>query len=164
MKDDYRVYIANLGKYNEGELVGAWFTFPISEDEVAEKIGLNEHYEEYAIHDYEFPVKISEFTSIGELNEMYSMIEEMEDYIIETLDELIFRYGDLETVYEHHDDIIFWAHGDMEDIAEEMVEMGYYGQVPYRLQYYIDYSAIARDLEINGTYIKISDGILEVPL
>lgn len=23
--DDMQVYIANLGKYNEGELVGAWF-------------------------------------------------------------------------------------------------------------------------------------------
>ena len=27
--DDMQVYIANLGKYNEGELVGAWFTFSI---------------------------------------------------------------------------------------------------------------------------------------
>ena len=28
MIDDMAVYIANLGKYNEGYLVGAWFTFP----------------------------------------------------------------------------------------------------------------------------------------
>ena len=28
--DDMQVYIANLGKYNEGELVGAWFTFPMT--------------------------------------------------------------------------------------------------------------------------------------
>lgn len=27
MIDDMAVYIANLGKYNEGYLVGAWFTF-----------------------------------------------------------------------------------------------------------------------------------------
>ena len=39
--DDMQVYIANLGKYNEGELVGAWFTFPIDFEEVKEKIGLN---------------------------------------------------------------------------------------------------------------------------
>ena len=51
--DDMQVYIANLGKYNEGELVGAWFTFPIDFEEVKEKIGLNDEYEEYAIHDYE---------------------------------------------------------------------------------------------------------------
>ena len=29
-----RVYIANLGKYNEGELVGDWFSFPIDEEEL----------------------------------------------------------------------------------------------------------------------------------
>ena len=42
MIDDMAVYIANLGKYNEGYLVGAWFTFPIDEEDVKEKIGLNE--------------------------------------------------------------------------------------------------------------------------
>ena len=38
MIDDMAVYIANLGKYNEGYLVGAWFTFPIDEEDVKEKI------------------------------------------------------------------------------------------------------------------------------
>ena len=57
MIDDMAVYIANLGKYNEGYLVGAWFTFPIDEEDVKEKIGLNEQYEEYAIHDTDnFPI------------------------------------------------------------------------------------------------------------
>ena len=56
--DDMQVYIANLGKYNEGELVGAWFTFPIDFEEVKEKIGLNDEYEEYAIHDYELPFTV----------------------------------------------------------------------------------------------------------
>ncbi len=70
MIDDMAVYIANLGKYNEGYLVGAWFTFPIDEEDVKEKIGLNEQYEEYAIHDTDnFPIAIGEYVSIEELNE-----------------------------------------------------------------------------------------------
>ena len=44
--EEMRVYIANLGKYNEGELVGAWFTPPVDYDEMAERIGLNGNYEE----------------------------------------------------------------------------------------------------------------------
>ena len=73
MIDDMAVYIANLGKYNEGYLVGAWFTFPIDEEDVKEKIGLNEQYEEYAIHDTDnFPIAIGEYVSIEELNEMYA--------------------------------------------------------------------------------------------
>ena len=27
--EEMRIYIVNLGKYNEGELVGAWFTPPV---------------------------------------------------------------------------------------------------------------------------------------
>ena len=90
MIDDMAVYIANLGKYNEGYLVGAWFTFPIDEEDVKEKIGLNERYEEYAIHETDnFPIEIGEYVSIEELNEMYEMIEELPDYIVECLDEFI---------------------------------------------------------------------------
>ena len=102
MIDDMAVYIANLGKYNEGYLVGAWFTFPIDEEDVKEKIGLNERYEEYAIHDTDnFPIAIGEYVSIDELNEMYEMIEELPDYIVECLDEFISHYGTLEEVVEH---------------------------------------------------------------
>ena len=99
MIDDMAVYIANLGKYNEGYLVGAWFTLPIDEEDVKEKIGLNEQYEEYAIHDTDnFPIAIGEYVSIEELNEMYEMIEELPDYIVECLDEFISHYGTLEEV------------------------------------------------------------------
>lgn len=50
--EEMRVYIVNLGKYNEGELVGYWFTLPINLDDLKERIGLNREYEEYAIHDW----------------------------------------------------------------------------------------------------------------
>ena len=57
--DDMAVYIANLGDYVEGDVKGAWFHFPLDEEEIAERIGLNERYEEYAIHDSEnFPCEL----------------------------------------------------------------------------------------------------------
>ena len=38
MIDDMAVlHCPNLGKYNEGYLVSAWFTFPIDEEDVKEK-------------------------------------------------------------------------------------------------------------------------------
>ena len=75
MIDDMQVYIANLGKYNEGELVGDWFSFPLDEEVIAERIGLNAEYEEYAIHDTDnFPMEISEYTSIEELNRIYEQL------------------------------------------------------------------------------------------
>lgn len=37
------------------------------------KFGLNDEYEEYVIHDYEMPVPVSEYTSIGELNRLRNL-------------------------------------------------------------------------------------------
>ena len=48
------------------------------------------------IHDTDnFPIAIGEYVSIEELNEMYEMIEELPDYIVECLDEFISHYGTL---------------------------------------------------------------------
>lgn len=47
-----KIYIANLGKYNEGELVGKWVELPCEDlDEVLKEIEVVDGtaYEEYAI-------------------------------------------------------------------------------------------------------------------
>ena len=144
-----RVYIANLGKYNEGELVGDWFSFPIDEEDVSERIGLNSYYEEYAVHDTDnFPIEIGEYISIQELNEMYDMICELPDYITDALDEFVSYYGSLEEVYEHKDEIYYYPDcGDMTDVAYYFIdELQVLGQIPLPLQNYIDYEAYGRDL------------------
>lgn len=84
-----QLYIANLGKYNEGTLQGEWFSFPIDMQEVAETIGLNAQYEEWAIHDYEFdfPLTISEYADIEKLNELVETIEN-NDSLVELFETL----------------------------------------------------------------------------
>ena len=135
MVDDMRVYIANLGKYNEGELVGDWFSFPIDEEDVAERIGLNSYYEEYAVHDTDnFPIEIGEYISIEELNEMYDMICELPDYITDALDEFVSYYGSLEEVYEHKDEIYYYPNcEDMTDVAiTSLTSCRYWDRYRYR--------------------------------
>ncbi len=166
MIDDMRVYIANLGKYNEGYLVGDWFSFPIDEDDVAERIGLNEYYEEYAVHDTDnFPIEIGEYISIEELNRIYDMVQELPDYITDALDEFVSHYGSLEEVLEHKDDIYYYPHcDDMTDVAYYYIdELQALGDIPASLQNYIDYEAFGRDLDMGGYFIQTSRGICEIP-
>ena len=147
-------------------LVGAWFTFPIDEEDVKEKIGLNEQYEEYAIHDTDnFPIAIGEYVSIEELNEMYEMIEELPDYIVECLDEFISHYGTLEEVVEHKDDIYYYPDCEtMTDVAYYYIdELQALGDIPPSLQNYIDYEAYGRDLDMGGCFIETSRGMCEIP-
>ena len=62
------IYLTNLGRYNEGCLIGEWVKLPIDKDklqEVLDRIGINEQYEEYFISDYETlfaNLHISEYT------------------------------------------------------------------------------------------------------
>lgn len=105
------IYIANLGKYNEGILKGAWLELPATEEEIQEKMveigvatfdkegnfsmGKEEgiyYYEEYAIHDWECDINgfdISECDSIKMLNEVAEQIENMDEYEKKCLDALI---------------------------------------------------------------------------
>lgn len=162
--DEMRVYIANLGKYNEGELVGAWFTPPIDFDEVKEQIGLNDEYEEYAIHDYELPFSIEEYTPIEEVNRLCEMVEDLPEHIKAELSELSCCFGGVEELCEHEDDIIYYPHcEDMEDVARYLLaETGVMGEVPASLQNYIDYNAYGHDLEMSGNFVVTTHGVFEI--
>ncbi|EKD8217474.1 antirestriction protein ArdA [Listeria innocua] len=162
---DMQVYISNLGKYNEGELVGAWFRPPIDMEEVKEKIGLNDQYEEFAIHDYELPFEIDEYTPISEINRLCALVEEIEDTpIYNELKEIQgMWFSSLEDLIEHKDDIICYSDCDsMEDVAAYYVEeTGQLGEVPTNLQSYIDYRALGRDMELEGNFLVTNNGVFE---
>ncbi|MFS1132546.1 antirestriction protein ArdA [Enterococcus hirae] len=164
--DQMRVYIANLGKYNEGELVGAWFTPPVDFDEVKERIGLNNEYEEYAIHDYELPFEIDEYTPIEEINRLCGLAEELEGTLVgEVASEIQHAFfNSFEEMVEHVDDIICYADcNDMSDVAHYLIEQtGTLGEVPVQLQNYIDYETYGRDLEIERNYLVTSCGVFEL--
>lgn len=117
-----KLYLANLGKYNEGILKGEWFELPLDEKELQEamvKIGVahydkdgnyvpyvietdekgNEYiYEEYAIHDYEtdLNISISEYSNIDHLNVIAENVDDCDiDYINTLLDNEYIGYINL---------------------------------------------------------------------
>jgi hypothetical protein len=107
-KMENRLYIANLGKYNEGELVGNWITLPYEEEELQKLLveiklgqfdengeyvhGYSENgsiYEEHAIHDYELPFNIGEYENLTKIN---NMVQWINNHNIEIVDFRNFDY------------------------------------------------------------------------
>lgn len=163
--EEMRIYIANLGKYNEGELVGAWFSVPVDIEEVKERIELDAEYEEYAIHDYELPFDVGEFTPIWDINATCEMIRQLEGSPV--FDELreIQRtwFNSMEELLDNVDEITCYSDCDsMEDVARYYVEeTGQLGEIPSNLQNYIDYQALGRDMELEGNFLITSNGVFE---
>ena len=126
-----------------------------------EKIGLNDEYEEYAIHDYELPFTVDEYTSIGELNRLWEMVSELPEELQSELSALLTHFSSIEELSEHQEDIIIHSDcDDMYDVARYYIEeTGALGEVPASLQNYIDYQAYGRDLDLSGTFISTNHGI-----
>jgi len=86
------IYLTNLGKYNEGELVGEWVHLPVSDEElqvVFNRIGIGstdefgQPYEEYFITDYETDIPgltIDEYENLETLNERAEALQRLDEW------------------------------------------------------------------------------------
>lgn len=147
------LYIANLGKYNEGELEGGWISLPTEEETIREfldkVVGINKDYEEWAIHDYQGElIKPDEYDDIFELNEQAEKLSELNEWEIKTLKAAVEYFGQEAFDYELEDFILY------EDIHTHY-DLGYYWaeesgcyQLDGMLARYFDYEAFGRDIEI----------------
>ena len=165
----FAAFITNLGKYNEGELVGEWVKFPTTAEEmkkVFERIGIGQKddfgnpYEEWFITDYDCYVdglydKLGEYESLDELNYLASKLDEMSQGEYEqfqaamevgdhsgSVQEIINLTENLDC-YDVYPDI-----HDHDDLGRYYVEELDAMQVPEHLRNYIDYEAYGRDIAL----------------
>lgn len=160
------IYLTNLGKYNEGELIGEWVELPVSQEElqkVFERIGINEEYEEYFITDYECDFyEVGEYESIDTLNEIAERLDELdeeESKVVKALmSELGYTLNEAINKVNSGDYRIYSDCDNMTDIAYQVVEeCEYLNNVPDNVARYFDYESFGRDLGIEGTYIFTDD-------
>ena len=171
----FAAFITNLGKYNEGELVGEWVKFPTTAEELNEvfkRIGIGQKddfgqpYEEWFITDYDCYVdglysKLGEYENLDELNYLASKLDEMSESEYAqfqagmemgdhcgSLQEIINLTENLDC-YEVYPDI-----EDYDDLGRYYIEELEVMQVPEHLQNYIDYEAYGRDVAMdeNGSF------------
>ena len=150
-----QIYLTNLGKYNEGYLVGEWVKLPVSDIEfkdVLERIGIDREYEEYFISDYEVDediAKISEYSSVSYLNEIAELEEVLESTTLRALKALVNcgYYDDILEAYEHLHEYIFYDGMNIGDIIDDILDSE---NVSAYIRSYIDYERMSRDLSLSG--------------
>ena len=171
----FAAFITNLGKYNEGDLVGTWVKFPTTAGElkqVFERIGIGQAddfgqpYEEWFITDYDCYVdglydKLGEYESLDELNYLAAKLDDMSQSEYEqfqaamevgdhcgSVQEIINLTENLDCYYVYPD-----IH-DHDDLGRYYIEELDAMQVPEHLRNYIDYEAYGRDIALdeNGEF------------
>ena len=171
----FAAFITNLGKYNEGELVGEWVKFPTTAEEMKEvfkRIGIGQRddfgqpYEEWFITDYDCYVdglysKLGEYENLDELNYLASKLDEMSDSEYAQFQagmEMGDHCGSLQEIINLTENLdcyeIYPNIEDYDDLGRYYIEELEVMQVPEHLQNYIDYEAYGRDVSMdeNGSF------------
>ena len=171
----FAAFITNLGKYNEGELVGEWVKFPTTAEELKEvfkRIGIGQKddfgqpYEEWFITDYDCYVdglysKLGEYENLDELNYLASKLDEMSESEYAQFQagmEMSDHCGSLQEIINLTENLdcyeIYPNIEDYDDLGRYYIEELDAMQVPEHLQNYIDYEAYGRDVAMdeNGSF------------
>ena len=171
----FAAFITNLGKYNEGELVGEWVKFPTTAEELKEvfkRIGIGQKddfgqpYEEWFITDYDCYVdglydKLGEYESLDELNYLASKLDEMSDSEYAQFQagmEMGDHCGSLQEIINLTENLdcyeIYPNIEDYDDLGRYYIDELEVMQIPEHLQNYIDYEAYGRDVAMdeNGSF------------
>lgn len=167
-------FVTNLGKYNEGRLVGEWLNLPTDTETVQDlfsRIGIDGvRYEEFFITDFESAILglhryFGEYESLDELNYLAALVEELDD---PAKFEAALEYGDhsgsvqeIINLTQNLDCYELYAGVDSEEA------LGYYFadelnaiDIPAHIQPYFDYEAYGRDLALEGGEF-VSGGYIE---
>ena len=187
----FEAYITNLGKYNEGELVGETLKFPTTTEEVQallKRIGVDGvRYEEFFITSFDGDVLglydyLTEYENLDELNHLACLLSELEQSDLEKFEAVIdsgehtSSVADLINLTQNLDCYEFYP-----DIESEE-DLGRYATedlpIPEELKDYFDYEAYGRDIRINedghfapggyvlnngGKFIEHYHGIEDIP-
>ncbi len=166
----FAAFITNLGKYNEGELVGEWVKFPTTAEElkkVFDRIGIGQKddfgqpYEEWFITDYDCYVgalydKLGEYENLDELNYLASKLDEMgegEYAQFQAAMEVGDHSGSLQEIINLTDNLdcydLYPSIQDYDDLGRYYIEELDAMQVPEHLRNYIDYEAYGRDVAMD---------------
>ena len=151
-----RIYVACLASYNAGILHGEWID--ASDDPKGMQASIDAMLsrsrqpdaEEWAIHDYEAPFPIGEYSSLDEIAETVAFIEEHDEPGIAAL-QLSNGIDDAKTLMDEFQGV----YDSMRDYAENYAETCL--DVPDHIWRYFDVDALARDLEIELSVHRRSD-------
>jgi antirestriction protein len=155
-----RIYVACLAAYNNGRLHGTWIEASTPEAVMADVSAMlatspEPDAEEWAIHDYEGfeGAHLSEYASFATVCDLAAFITDHG-----SLGARLYRaFGDdLEQARAAFDDYA-GEYRSAADFAEDLIrDSG--TDIPASLEYYIDWTALARDMALNGEIMVFQTG------
>ncbi|WP_288222481.1 antirestriction protein ArdA [uncultured Clostridium sp.] len=162
-----QIYIADLDAYNSGNLKGEWIELPTKNKKIQEVIlrQSKNGQSDFAIHDYELPFEIGEYTDPIKVNKLCETIENLElnKYLIEHLEYsqgIDFKNIDIKNLKDYLDNTYTieattnyeFAQNYLYEFYEELLN-----NMPWEIFYSIDYDTVFDKLQMTMSITKNPD-------
>ncbi len=164
MSEDIRIYVADLVAYNAGRLHGVWVDATQDLEAMQAQVDAMlaaspvQGAEEYAIHDYEgfdgYP--LGQYEGLQTAHEIACFIEDYPDFG----GALLAHCSNLEDARKAAEEDYCGCYSSLADYAQELTEET--TSIPQHLAMYIDYRAMARDMEYSGDVFTLETGLEQV--
>lgn len=164
-----KIFIAHRDSFGEGRIIGRWIDLPTGRTDVEllqdMEIG-GTWLDDYFIYDYKTDIeglkigKDEDFFALNSAAEEYDDLSEWEQKTVQAIIEA--ETGDLAQAIKNMEegDYNLYEVDSFEELAEQFVGEGLFGDIPDSIINYIDYEAIGRDLSLDD-FTETSVGILE---
>lgn len=163
--DQPRIYVACLAAYNSGYLHGAWIDATQGEwaiwDDIQAMLAASPipDAEEHAIHDYEGfgGIRLTEYEPIDVVVALAAFFAEHGALGAAVLAHFCGDFDEARDAIAHR---YHGCHTSLADYVQEITEET--TEIPESLRYYIDWQAMARDIEINGDFFTVETAWNEI--
>jgi antirestriction protein len=160
-----RVWLGHLGSYNAGYLIGRWIDLPKNDEEMneiynelmAQAARKGEYGDEFDVFDLEVNIHgvYKDLSRLGlrELNELAERLESMKDYEVEALSLVMQVVDTVPEAIQAIDEgkcLILSDVENLEDLGRRHVEEFNSLEIPEALEFYINYEAYGRQLDLTG--------------
>jgi len=150
-----------IQSYRGSVFDGKWISLPMEEDELKDILHTYDERELFIADSEGFlSFDLNESENLVELNEFLLKLENLDEdsqlkckFLLETL---VVR--DRDDALDKYEDVFFYKGMTLLDVARDMVDSGFFGDVNKEIEKYIDFPAIARDLEMEG-YVETKEGV-----
>jgi len=160
-----RIYVACLAAYNNGHLHGRWIDAAQDAEDIQSEVSKMlctspiPNAEEWAIHDYEGfeGAELAEYSGIAQVVALAAFTAERGKLGAKVLQHFC---GDLDNAEAAFDEYA-GQFDSLADFAEELTH-NTGPEIPETFKFYIDWGAMARDMELNGDVFTIELGFDQV--
>lgn len=146
------------------EVKTAWFTLPIDEKDLMEKLGVDVESDDYRIVETAVPfqVDIKGNTSVWRLNDLFYTFLTLPHFMQKDCELLMEHFSSLDLLHTYQDTIHFYEGAvSMYEVARR--KMTEYNAVTEEVIRYIDVEKFAQYLEKKGRFLKSEHGIYQLP-